>query len=178
MNGNETKKRGLGALDVMVIVLVLVVAGSVGARYFRNHSPGAAQTSQLEEYVISFQVKNIRNSSAENYLKEKEKAEDNEVFFLDENGQSFGTFLNRISLGDAQKYYEMQDGSVALVTSHISGDQRRVDVEANVTASGLMTKEGCFLLNGSRYIVVNDEIKIHSKNVAFTVLITGINKAQ
>ena len=86
--------------------------------------------------------------------------------------------MKRISIGDAQKFYEMPDGTVTLVTSHLKEEQRRVDVEASVTAEGSMTKEGCFLLNGSRYIVVNDEIKIHSKNVAFTILITGITKAQ
>lgn len=188
MNGNDTKKRGLGALDIMIIVLVLVVAGSAGARYFRTHTSGGTKTTQLENYIISFQVKNIRYSSAENYLVDREKdreegeevpeEEKNEVFYLDENGQPFGTFLKRISIGDAQKFYEMPDGTVTLVTSHLKEEQRRVDVEASVTAEGSMTKEGCFLLNGSRYIVVNDEIKIHSKNVAFTILITGITKAQ
>ena len=172
MNGNTRPKKGLGALDVLILILLLVVIGSVGLRYMRSRNADASETAQLDNYVVSFQVKNIRNTSAENYLNE------GDLFFLDENNQLFGTFRQVQSVLDAQKFYEMPDGSIASVSSHLSGDQYRVDVEASVTASGRMNDDGRFLLNGSRYIVLNDELKIHSKYVTFVVLVTDIAKAQ
>ena len=100
------------------------------------------------------------------------------MFYLDENGDLFGTFITMNSIQDAQKYYEMRDGTVASVTTTLEGDQRRVDVEGSVNAYGRSDANGCFLLNGSRYIVANDEVKIHSRYVSYTVLITGISKSQ
>jgi len=172
MNGNTNNKKGLGALDVLILILLLVVIGSVGLRYMRSRNADTSETAQLDNYVVSFQVKNIRNTSAENYLNE------GDLFYLEENKQIFGTFRQVQSVQDAQKFYEMPDGSVASVSSHLPGDQYRVDVEASVTASGRMNEDGRFLLNGSRYIVLNDELKIYSKYVVFTVLVTDIAKAQ
>ena len=172
MNGSETKKKGIGALDVLILILLAVVIGSVGLRYVRSRGSGASETAVTDQYVVSFQVKNIRNTSKERYMNK------GDLFYLDENNQFFGTFRDVASAVDAQKYYEMPDGSIASVASRFSGDQYRVDVEASVTASGIMSKDRCFLLNGSRYIVLNDELKIHSKYVAFTVVITEIAKAQ
>lgn len=172
MNESEKKKKGLGALDVMILILVVVVIGSAGLRYMRTHGSGAAETAQLDNYVVSFEVKNIRNTSADNYLNE------GDLFYLDENNQLFGTFREILSVSDAQKFYEMPNGTIQSVSTRVSGDQYRVDVEASLTASGRVNDDGCFFLNGSRYIVLNDELKIHSKYVAFTVIVTDIAKAQ
>ena len=69
MNENDKKKRGLGALDVLIIVLILVVAGMAGFRYYRNSRVKANEAAELSNYIINFQVKNIRETSAGSYLK-------------------------------------------------------------------------------------------------------------
>ena len=172
MNENDKKKRGLGALDVLIIVLILVVAGMAGFRYYRNSRVKANEAAELSNYIINFQVKNIRETSAGSYLKP------GEVFFLDENNELFGTYLDKVSDSDAQKYYEMPDGSVVSILSRLEEGQRRVDVEGIISAYGRNDENGCFLLNGKRYIVNNSELQIHSRYVSYTVLITGINKSQ
>lgn len=172
MNENDKKKRGLGALDVVIIVLLLAVAGSAGFRYYRNSRVKASEAAELSNYVVNFQIKNIRGTSADNYLKE------GEVFYLDENNELFGTYLTKTSYSDAQKYYEMPDGTVASVTTSLEGEQRRVDVEVSILAYGRTDENGCFLLNGKRYIVNNSELQIHSRYVSYTVLITGVSESQ
>ena len=69
-------------------------------------------------------------------------------------------------------------GSMMSVSSHLGGNQYRVDVEASVIASGMMTEDGSFLLNRNKYIGLNQELKIHSKYVSFTVVVTDIAEAQ
>ena len=172
-NANQAnKKKGLGALDVMILILLLVVIGSVGLRYMSIRNTDDTATAQAGSYVVTFQVKNIRNSSAEFYLNE------GDLFFLDENTQLFGAFHEILSNNDAQKFYEMPDGSMMSVSSHLGGNQYRVDVEASLIASGMMTEDGSFLLNRNKYIGLNQELKIHSKYVSFTVVVTDIAEAQ
>ena len=172
MNENEKKKRGLGALDVLIIVLLLAVAGSAGFRYYRDSRVKASQAAELSDYVITFQIKNIRETSANSYLIEGDE------FYLDENNEYFGVYNGSISVADAQKYYEMDNGTVVSVMSKLPDEQYRVDVVGSVTASGREDSNKCFLLNGKRYIVNNGELQIHSRKVAFTVLVTDISKAK
>ena len=158
--------------DYRNLILLVVVIGSAGLRYFRNHSSDAAQTAQMDNYVVSVEVKNIRSSSVDSYLNE------GDLFYLDENNQFFGTFQAIRSVSDAQKFYEMPDGTITSVPTRVSGDQYRVDVEFSLSTTGRLNDDGCFYLNGSRYIVLNNELKIHSKYVSFTAIVTDIAKAQ
>ena len=76
---NKSKKMRLGALDVFIIAAVLVCAVSVGLRMFMTRSSDLDKNVQLDNYIISFEVEGIRDSSAKNYLKTGTN------FYLDEN---------------------------------------------------------------------------------------------
>ena len=66
---NQSKKMRLGALDVFIIAAILVCAVSVGLRMFMTRSSDLDKNVQLDNYIVSFKVEGIRDSSAKNYLK-------------------------------------------------------------------------------------------------------------
>ena len=172
MNENTRQKKRLGALDVLIIFLILAVAASVALRWYRGRNSDTASGVQMDPYVITFEIMNIRDSSAQSYL------ETGTNFYLEDTNQLFGTLREGKTIRDAEKYYEMPDGEIRLVSTDLTGDFYRVDVEASVTARGRMDGEGRFLLDGSKYIGTNREITIYSKYLTVTVLVTGISLAQ
>lgn len=171
MNGSSEKKH-LGALDIMIIILILAVFGSVAFRYLNIRNSDVASGVQLDNYIITFEISDIRDSSARNYL------ETGTNFYFDDNDQFFGTLREGKTIQDAAKFYELSDGEIVYVSTDVTGELYRVDVEASVTAKGKIDADGRFLLDGSRYVGLNREVKIYSKYVSYTVLITGITKAQ
>ena len=169
---DKTKKQRLGALDVFIIVAVLVCAVSVGLRMFMTRNSDLDKNVQLDNYIVSFKVMGIRDSSAKNYLKKGTS------FYLDENDAFFGTLREGVTVNDAETYYDMPDGSVVLASNNASGDLYRVDAECSLDVTGKMDANGYFLLGGNKYIGVNKEMLIYSKYLSITVLVTDIAKAQ
>jgi len=169
---NKTKKQRLGALDVFIIAVVLVCAVSVGLRMFMTQNSDLDKNVQLDNYIVSFKVMGIRDSSAKNYLK---KGTD---FYLDETDTFFGTLREGVTTNDAEAYYEMPDGSIVLASNTASGDLYRVDAECSLDVTGKMDANGYFLLGGNKYIGRGKELMIYSKYLSITVLVTDITKAQ
>ena len=169
---NKTKKLRLGALDVFIILAVLVCAVSVGLRMFMTRNSDLDKNVQLDNYIVSFEVKGIRDSSAKNYLRKGTN------FYLDENDAFFGTLREGVTTNDAEKYYEMPDGSIVLASNTASGDLYRVDAECSLDVTGKTDANGCFLLGGNKYIGINKELLIYSKYLSITVLVTDITKVQ
>lgn len=169
---NKTQKHRLGALDVFIIVAVLVCIVSVGLRMFMTQNSDLDKSVQLDNYIVSFKVMNIRDSSAKNYLKKGTN------FYLDENGALFGTLREGVTINDAEAYYEMPDGTIVLAANNSSGDLYRVDAECSVDVTGKLDSNGYFLLDGNKYIGRGKELKIYSKYLSITVQITDITKAQ
>ncbi len=63
----ENKKK-LGALDVFIIVILIMCIVSIGLRVFSNKTSDISESTQLENYTVSFKVMGIRDSSARNYI--------------------------------------------------------------------------------------------------------------
>lgn len=167
------KKKGLGALDVFIIIILLVCAVSIGFRIFADRNSEVGENIQLEDYVLSFKVMGIRDSSARNYMEKGTK------FYLTDSNVFLGTISDRdITITDAKKYYEALDGSVVTATNTGTGDLYKVDVEAAFDVQGKIDSNGRFLLDGNQYIGLNQEIQIYSKYLAITILVTDIEKAQ
>lgn len=171
MEKKNAKKRGLGALDVFIILALIVVAVGLGLRIFVNDSAELSTGAALEDYVVTFRVMNIKDSSAKNQMHTGDK------FFLKEGGVLLGALRENRTVTDAQSFYEMPDGTIVRAANTATGDLYRVDVEASVDAQGRLNADGGFLLGGNTTIAPNQEVQIYSKYLAITVLITGIAKA-
>ncbi|MGN1408807.1 MAG: DUF4330 family protein [Eubacteriales bacterium] len=168
----ENKKR-LGALDVFIIIIILACMVSVGFRIFANRTSEVVESTQLDNYIVSFKVMGIRDSSARNYITKGTK------FYMDKSNLYIGSISDgNITITDAKKYYDALDGSTVSATNSATGELYKVDVEASFDVQGKVDSNGRFLLAGNQYIGVNQELQIHSKYLSITVLVTGINKAQ
>ena len=51
----ENKKK-LGALDVFIIVILIMCIVSIGLRVFSNKTSDISESTQLENYTVSFKV--------------------------------------------------------------------------------------------------------------------------
>lgn len=171
MNNQKEKNRRLGALDIFIILALAACIISVGMRYISVRNSSVSKNVQLENYIVSFEVSDIRDSSAKNFM------EQGTNFYLQESGALLGSLREGITISDAENYYEMPNGEIVRVTNSGTGDLYRVDVEASLECTGTMNESGSFLVNGNQYIGINQELKIYSKYLAITVKVTGITKA-
>lgn len=171
MNKTKNKCR-LGALDVFIIIVVIICAVSIAVRYFDIKESDVNNNVQLENYVLSFEIKNIKDSSADNYF------EKGTNFYIEDSGELLGTLREGITVSDAVRYYEKTDGTVVAAPNTATGDLYRVDIEGSMDVMGVTGSDGRFLLGGNQYIALNKEIKVCSKYLLVTIAVTGITKAQ
>lgn len=171
MNNNKQKKH-LGALDIFIILILVVAIISVGLRFYSTKIAPTGNNVQLENYILSFKVMNIKDSSAQNYFEKDTK------FFIDETNVYLGTLREGLSIKDAETYYQMHDGTVVVANNNGTGDMYRVDVEGSMNVIGTMDDRGCFYLNGNLYLAPNKEITVYSKYLTVAMKITGIAIAQ
>lgn len=169
---NITKNKRLGALDIFIIIVFLVCAISVGLRSFAVNNSEVRNDVPLEDYILSFKISNIKDSSAKNYLEKGSK------FYLNDSDAYLGTVSTSPTINDAVRYYEMLDGSIVAAKNNATGDLYRVDVESSMTVQGVTSADGKFLLGGNQYIAMNKEIEVYSKYLSVKITVTGISKAQ
>jgi len=171
METKQKKRKGLGALDVFIILGLLAVIAGVGLRSYMNRYADVGTAAVLEDYVISFEVKDIRDSSNARHMKPGDK------FYLKDTGAYFGELTEENTVSPAETFYELDDGTIVKAANSGTGDNYRVDVRTSVKTQGLLSGDGSFLLGGNTYLGLNKELQIYSKYLAITVKITGITKA-
>lgn len=166
------KKKKIGALDVFIILAVIACIACIGIRYFATNRSAVSEKVQLDDYVVSFSVKSIKDSSAKNYMKPGTN------FYIKETGTYFGSLLEGLTIKDAEKAYEMPNGDIIIGENNAVGDLYRVDVDAKIQVKGKTDENGCFLLNGNTYVGANKIFNLNSKYLAIQVTITDVAKAQ
>ncbi len=166
------KKKKIGALDIFIILAVIACIACIGIRYFATIRSSVSEKVQLDDYVVSFRVSSIKDSSAKNYMTP------NTNFYVKETGMYFGSLLEGLTIRDAQKAYEMPNGDVVIGENNAVGDLYRVDVDAKIMVKGKTDENGCFLLNGNTYVGANKIFNLYSKYLAIQVTVTDVTKAQ
>ena len=58
---NTKEKRRLGALDWVIIVVLIACLISIGLRVYSTMRAQTANSVELEDYIISFKVSNIKD---------------------------------------------------------------------------------------------------------------------
>ncbi len=172
MNKRETKKSGdtLNALDYFIIAAIILCLAGAAIRTFIG-SEGNSLTSQIvmEDYVISYRISNIRNSSTE-YLY------DGAEFYQHATQQYFGRLTGDVSVTPAQILMEDVHGNLIQTYAPENGDATRVDVTGTMLVSGYMGENG-FLLDGATPLAVNKAVTLRSRELYVTVTVTSITKA-
>ncbi len=171
MPKNTTRKhRRLNAIDYFIIIAaVLCIAGAVFR--FAVHKAGGSLSSPvvLEDYVVSFKIEDIRNTSTEYIVPGEE-------FYIESTKQFFGTVKDNVSVTPAQFFIEDENGNYIPTFAPENGDATRVDARGTFLVNGYMSESG-FLLGGSFPLAANKQLDLRSKNLSITVIITAIAKA-
>lgn len=172
-NSGKTPKRHIGVLDVCILVALIVIIAGVAARFVLRDNSSMAQPKALQNYLVDFEVKDIRGTS-EKYLKT------DSAFYLDETGDYLGVVYKKEVLSDpARTEYVTPEGEVvyAANTRDIGDDLCRIDVTGTFLVSGYVDDNGYFLLNGNRYLGLSKEIAVRSRELMVNVIITDIRTA-
>lgn len=173
MNANpnpKTNKKKLNAIDwFLIIAVVLCLAGSAFRMIVGSEGGTLTAPVTMEDYVVSFKIGNIRNSSTE-YLQPETK------FYMDSTDQYFGQIQGNVSVTPAQFYLEDAEGNYVEAYAPENGDATRVDVTGTMQVSGYMG-EGGFLLDGTTSLAINKTFALRSSHIYVTITITDIVKA-
>jgi hypothetical protein len=165
----EKKKTKLNAVDYFIIIAVILCIAGVGLRVMIERNGGSLSSPiTMEEYIVSFKIENIRNTSTE-YLEEGEQ------FYLDTTKQYFGEIVGSVSVTPALYFIEDINGSYIQAYAPENGDATRVDAAGTMRVSGYMSENG-FLLGGTSMLAPNKKLMIRSKNLQVEITVTGIEK--
>jgi len=169
MPSQATRKK-LNAVDWFLILALVLCLATAGARMLLGPDSTSLQKSAQEEnYVVSFKISNIRNSSTR-YLTE------GETFYMLNPAQVFGTVLGNISVTPALYYMVDAEGSYVPVYAPENGDATRIDVTGTMLVSGITTESG-FLAGGTTPLTINKNVTLRSPYLYVTITITDIARA-
>ncbi len=166
----KTKKLKCNALDYCIIIALVLCLVGAGVRIVLGQNGGNLSSQvAMEEYVLSFKIVNIRNTSSEYLTK-------GELFYLKSTQQYFGEIADAVSVTPALFYVENVDGQYVPAYAPENGDATRIDVSGTMRVSGYMGSHG-FLLGGTTSLAPNKSVQLISKNLSVTIEITDIEKA-
>ena len=172
MNANTSEKKTkkkLNAIDWFLIIAVVLCLAGAGLRMLLGSESGSFTSPVvMEDYIISYEINNIRNSSAE-YLAADED------FYIEATDQYFGKSAGNISVTPAQFYLADAEGNYVEAYAPENGDATRVDAAGTMRVSGYMSENG-FLLGGTSMLAPNKTLMIRSKNLQVEITVTGIEK--
>jgi hypothetical protein len=172
MPASETvrEKRKLNAVDWFLIVAVILCLAAAAVRLWLGPTSGAlTKSAEIADYVVSFRISNIRNSSTR-YLVEGEE------FYIPAPAQYFGSVLGNISVTPALFHMQDAEGRYLSVYAPENGDATRIDVTGAMLVSGCMSENG-FLLGGTTPLAVNKTIVLRSAYLYVTITVTDISRA-
>ncbi len=164
------ERRKLNAVDYFILIAaILCIAGAVLRIAVGNAGGSLSSPITSEDYVVSFKIENIRNTSTE-YLTE------GEVFYIESTKQYMGKITGNVTVTPALFYIEDANGNYVQTYAPDNGDASRRDVIGTMLVSGYMGESG-FLLGGSTPLAANKELTVRSKNLSIKIIITDIVKA-
>lgn len=162
-----------GVLDAVIILMVIIAVVGVYFRY--NIIELVTNTKNLEDYTISYSIKNIRYTTP-NYINIGD-----EVYFADDGGH-FGTLINAsenmgaLSITPSSEYFTTSKAEI--IEIFYPDSQSRVDATGRLTCRGRYSDDGGFLVNGSAYVAAGQKVNIKTENVTVTITINGITKTE
>ena len=167
---NTEKKSGASVLDIFIILaLLMCVTAAVFAFVFKQNTAEKNVTeAQLEDYVLSFRVDSMRQSTMN-------MIEAGDTFYT-ENSKDFGTLQDSLTMTPAVVYVQKDDGTYVKTYSPKNGDYTKWDVSGTFTVKGIRNSNGIFLLNGNVELAPNKSYTVINDTVSMSLLVTAIEK--
>lgn len=172
MGQNEEKKTvtpsrrvRFNLIDLVLIIAVLACLTGVYLRY--NVSEQFGVNHELSTFVLSFEIKNIRYTSADAFP-------EGDSFYLNKQDKLLGTVLAIDSTSPTEVVYTDDKGNYK--TAYYPEDTR-IDLTGRLQATGIMTDSG-FLLDGNTFLAPGQTYAVQTPRIDVSVTITAIEETE
>lgn len=167
-------KRRFGLLDLALILLAILALVGVWQR--NNLKKLFAEDEILEQYVITFEIKKVRSTTAQLLVK------DLSLYTQNGDGQvALGTLTQPVAVSPATVYLSPRGagtGSVNMVEAVYPMDEHEYYQDAGGELACLgIEHDGAFFLGGELLVVKGQQILAQSESVDVVITVTGYRKA-
>lgn len=151
-------------VDLVLIIAVLACLVGVYLRY--NVSEQFGVNHELGEYVLSFEIKDIRYTSADAFP-------EGDTFYLDEKDVILGTVIAIDSTSPSEVIYADSKGDYKTI---YYPEDSRIDLTGRLLSEGMMTDRG-YMLAGNTYIAPGQTYYVETPHINVGITVTGIEPA-
>ena len=168
MEERKKSRKGFNILDVVLILLAVLCVVGIWQR--QNIQKLFASGEDLESYVVSFEVKKLRKTTAELLTVDKS------VYF-EEDGKrvALGTIAEQIADTPALEYLPDGKGGTVVAVYPEDPHEHLIDVSGKIACLGIR-QDGAFLLGGTTYLTVNQTLLVFTEEAELEIRITDISK--
>lgn len=152
-------------VDLVLIIAVLACLVGVYLRY--NISEQFGVNHEMGEYVLSFEIKNIRYTSADAFP-------EGDTFFLNGDDTVLGTVIAIDSTSPSEVIYTDSRGDYKTI---YYPEDSRIDMTGRLLSEGMMTDRG-YMLAGNTYLAPGQTYYVETPHINVSVTITGIEPAE
>ncbi len=157
----KAKKIRFNLIDLVLIIALLSCIVGIYLRYNAANEFGV--NHELDSYVVSFDIQNIRFTSADAF-------HEGDLFYLKEKNQTLGELLAIDSTSPSKTIYIDAKGNYK--TLYYPEDSR-IDLSGRVSAEGIMTERG-FLLGGNTYLAPGETYYVETPYINVDITVTDI----
>ncbi len=158
---NETKTKRFNVLDWVIVIILLICAVSFVLRFQRKDEISGASIEG--KYAISFEVNDVRYTSADAFVK-------GDRVYVATDDTFIGIFDRLDSNNPAAHYVENVPTGVVKV---YYPEGTRVDLTGTIISDGVMNDDGYFA-GGSYYLAPGKKLTIYTGHIFVEIVLTDI----
>ena len=152
-------------VDLVLIIAVLACLVGVYLRYSAGDDFGV--NHELEQYVLSFEINNIRYTSADAFA-------EGDALYLDGKDTVLGKIMSIDSTSPSEVIYTDDKGDYKTV---YYPEDTRIDLTGRMLSDGVMSDRG-YLLGGNTYLAPGQTYYVETPQINVSVTITDIEPAE
>ncbi|MBE6629845.1 MAG: hypothetical protein E7624_03225 [Ruminococcaceae bacterium] len=165
---NSKSERHFNLLDAVLILLAILAIVGVWQR--NNLKNLFAKKELMEPYIISFEVKRVRSTTADLLTKGVE-------FYTADGHVALGALTQQVATSAATVYLPHPDPEKGTVEAVYPQDEYEylLDVSGELSCLGI-EREQSFFVGGELLLVKGQEIRVQTETVDLIITITGYKK--
>ena len=161
--GRKTDSRvRFNVIDLVIIVAILACIAGIYLRYNFGEQYGVEH--QMEQYEITFQVQDVRYTSADAF-------QEGDAVYLKTQGELLGTVLGIDSTTPSELIYTDLSGDIRQI---YYPENSRIDMEGRLLVLGVMTDRG-FMLDGNIFLAPGATYAVQSPRIDVSIVIADIS---
>ena len=168
MSTNQNTVRRFNLLDVALILLAVLALLGLWQR--NNLKKLFAEKELMETYIVSFEVKRVRSTTAELL----DKGVD---FYTEEEGVLLGSLTQQVATSAATVYLPHPDPEKGTVEAVYPQDayEYLLDVSGELSCLGI-ERERSFFVGGELLLLKGQELRVRTETVDLIICITDYKK--